>query len=34
MLVDSKPDVGTKVRVLLPRWEIGGSGEIALREVA
>jgi putative PEP-CTERM system histidine kinase len=34
MLVDSKPDVGTKVRVLLPRCEIGGSGEMALREVA
>ena len=34
MLVDSTPDVGTKVRVLLPRWELGESGDVALREVA
>jgi signal transduction histidine kinase len=34
MLVDSTPNVGTRVRVLLPRYEIGGSGDLALREVA
>ena len=34
MLVDSKPGVGTRVRVLLPRLEKGGSGDLVLREVA
>jgi signal transduction histidine kinase len=34
MLVDSTPNVGTKVCVLLPRCEIGGSGDVVLREVA
>jgi hypothetical protein len=33
MLVDSTPNVGTRVRVLLPRLEAGG-GEVALKEVA
>jgi putative PEP-CTERM system histidine kinase len=34
MLVDSTPNVGTRVRVLLPRLEVGGGGEVALKEVA
>ncbi len=34
ILVDSTPNVGTKVRILLPRCEIGGSGDVVLREVA
>ena len=34
ILVDSTPDVGTKVRVLLPRHELNGRGDVALREVA
>lgn len=34
MLVDSTPNVGTRVRVLLPRLEAGGNGAVALKEVA
>ena len=34
MLVDSTPGVGTKVRVLLPRLEKSGSGDVVLKEVA
>jgi signal transduction histidine kinase len=34
MLVDSTPRVGTKVRVLLPRLEKSGSGDVVLKEVA
>jgi putative PEP-CTERM system histidine kinase len=34
ILVDSTLDVGTKVRVLLPRHGLNGRGDVALREVA
>jgi signal transduction histidine kinase len=34
MLVESTPDVGTKVRVVLPKVELGSAGGVALREVA
>jgi signal transduction histidine kinase len=33
ILVDSTPDVGTKVRVFLPHCEVG-AGKPSLREVA
>jgi putative PEP-CTERM system histidine kinase len=34
MLVDSTPGAGTRVRVLLPRLEKSGNGDVVLREVA
>jgi len=34
MLVESAQGAGTKVRVLLPRAEMGNAGDVPLREVA
>jgi putative PEP-CTERM system histidine kinase len=34
IVVDSAPNVGTKIRVVLPRAETGNAGDVELREVA